>query len=462
MTTELRLAGGTVYTPSGPVRADLLVSDGKISGIVDSALEVDAARTVDVTGKVVLPGFVDVHVHTREPGFTHKENIRTTTLQAAAGGVTTIFGMPNLMPPTTNVETLREVFDLYERTSIVDWNHNPAPTELDAIEGMAAMGIRAYKIYMVVDTGRTYPHPAGTGEHNHGKLLEMMDHIAKTGRRFIVHPHDQNLMDYIEGEVLARGENTPEGYATAYAARSGVIWDTAIDVILRLAEAANCPVHLAHMQTARSIDAVRRAKERGIDVTCEVNHWGPFLSKWEDVQTLGPYALSYWVPDEGRNAIWQGMRDGTIDICSSDHAPHTREEKEVGWTEMWSAHTGTPGIQYYYPLLLDAVNKGELTLERVVDLVATKPAEAFGLKGVKGSLEVGCDADVVVADLNSPWTITNDGVLSKIGWTPYDGRKISAAIDRTFVRGTEVYAEGEVLGEPGFGKQAAAAPKERN
>ncbi len=462
MTVDVRFAGGTVVTPDGSLTADLLVSDGKVSGIVAPDLAVDAGRTVDVAGKLVLPGFVDVHVHTREPGFTHKEDIRTTTLQAAAGGVTTIFGMPNLMPPTTNVETLTEVFDLYERTSIVDWNHNPAPTVLEDIAGMADMGIRAYKIYMVVDTGRTYPHPAGTGMHDHGKLLEMMDRIAKTGRRFIVHPHDQALMDYIEGEILARGENTPEGYASAYAARSGVIWDTAVDVVLRLAEAANCPVHLAHMQTARSIEAVRRAKARGIDVTCEVNHWGPYLSKWEHVQTLGPYALSYWVPDEGREAIWEGMRDGTIDMASSDHAPHTREEKEVGWTEMWSSHTGTPGIQYYYPLLLESVNKGELTLERVVDMVATRPAQAFGLEGVKGALTVGADADVVVADLNAPWTITNDGVLSKIGWTPYDGREISARIDRTFVRGTEVYADGEVIGAPGHGRQAAAANDGRN
>lgn len=457
MSVDVRFAGGTVVTPQGAVTADLLVSDGKVSGIVQPGLAVDAARTVDVTGKMVLPGFVDVHVHTREPGFTHKEDIRTTSMQAAAGGVTTIFGMPNLMPPTTNVETLTEVFDLYERTSIVDWNHNPAPTQLDAIEGMAAMGIRAYKIYMVVDTGRTYPHPAGTGMHDHGKLLEMMDHIAKTGRRFIVHPHDQALMDYIEGAYLGRGENTPSAYAQAYAGRQGVIWDTAVDVVLRLAEAAGCPVHLAHMQTARSIDAVRRAKARGQDVTCEVNHWGPFLSTWDDVQTLGPYALSYWVPDEGRAAIWQGMRDGTIDMCSSDHAPHTREEKEIGWTQMWSSHTGAPGIQYYYPLLLDAVNKGELTLERVVEMVATNPAEAFGLAGVKGSLQVGADADIVIADMNAPWTITNDGVLSRCGWTPYDGRTISARIDRTFVRGTEVFADGTVVGTPGHGRLAAAA-----
>lgn len=459
MSVDMRVAGGTVVTPQGPVVSDVLVTDGRIVGLVDPALELSSARTVDATGKLVLPGMVDVHVHTREPGYTHKEDIHTTTLQAAAGGVTTIFGMPNLEPPTTDTETLRDVFEMYEKSSIVDYNHNPAPTKEDEIAGMAAMGIRAYKIYMVVDTGRTYPHPAGTGMHDHGHLLRMMDHIAKTGLRFIVHPHDQAVMDYIEGEYLDRGENTPQAYAQAYAARNGVIWDTAIDVVLRLAEASGCPVHLAHMQTPRSIDAVRRAKDRGVDVTCEVNHWAPFLSTWRDVETLGPYALSYWVPDDARAAVWEGMRDGTIDIASSDHAPHTREEKEIGWTEMWSAHTGTPGIQYYYPLMLDAVNRGEISLERVVDMVATKPAGAFGLAGIKGALQVGADADIVVADMASTWTITNEGVLSKIGWTPYDGRSLSASIDRTFVRGHEVFAGGKVIGKPGFGKLAAAGHK---
>ena len=454
MSIDLRLTGGTVATPSGNVKADVLVADGKIVGLVGAELAAAATRTVDVTGKLVLPGMIDVHVHTREPGFEHKEDIETTSEQAAAGGVTTIFGMPNLNPPTVDVETLTDVFERYSRTSIVDYNHNPAPTKESAIEAMAAMGIQAYKIYMVVDTGRTYPHPAGTGMHDHGALLKMMDKIAPTGKRFIIHPHDQALMDYIEGEYLARGENTPEAYATAYASRSGVIWDTAIDVVLRLAEASGCPVHIAHMQTKRSIEAVRRAKAAGVDVTCEVNHWGPFLSTWDDVERLGPYALSYWVPDEGRAAIWEGMVDGTIDICSSDHAPHTREEKEIGWTKMWSCHTGTPGIQYYYPLLLDAVNQGKLTLERVVGLVATRPAEAFGLWGKKGAIQVGADADLVVANMNSRWTITNDGVLSRVGWTPYDGREISANIERTFVRGTEVFADGKVVGTPGHGKLA--------
>jgi dihydroorotase len=457
MAIDRRIAAGTVVTPSGPVEADLLISGGKIAGLVNREVGdgIDAPVT-DASGKLVLPGMIDVHVHTREPGYTHKEDIYTTGLQAAAGGVTTIFGMPNLDPPTTSYDRLMDIFDIYREKSIVDWNHNPAATDPDEVQKMNGTDIRAYKIYMVVDTGRTYPHPAGTGMHDHGHLLQMMDTIAGSGKRFIIHPHDQALMDYIEGAYLARGENTPEGYASAYASRDGVIWDTAIDVILRLAEASGCPIHIAHMQTARSVEAVRRAKAKGIDVTCEVNHWAPFLSTWDDVQEKGPYVLSYWVPDEGRAAVWDGLRDGTIDILSSDHAPHTREEKEIGWTEMWSAHTGTPGIQYYYPLVLDAVRSGKLSLARAVDAAAFQPAKAFGLDRVKGQLSVGFDADIVIADMNAEWTITNDGVLSKIGWTPYDGRTLTGRIDATYLRGEPVYEDGQVVGKAGQGRMAVA------
>jgi dihydroorotase (multifunctional complex type) len=453
MAVDLRLAGGIVWTPGGPIEADVLVSKGRIVGLVGWKTEAgEAGRVLDASGKQVLPGMVDAHVHTREPGYTHKEDITTATAQAAAGGVTTIFGMPNLQPPTTTLETLEEVFDLYRAKSIVDWNHNPAATIPDQIELMAKTGIRAFKIYMVVDTGRTYPHPAGTGMHAHGDLLRIMDLIEPTGIRFIVHPHDQSIMEYIERGYLDRGENTPQGYAQAFASRGGVIWDTATDVILRLSEASGCPIHLAHMQTRRSIDAVRRAKSRGLDVTCEVNHWALFLGKWEDVERLGPYALSYWVPDDAREAVWEGVRDGTIDVLASDHAPHTREEKEIGWTKMWSAHTGTPGVQYQYPLLLDAALEGRITLQRAVEMVSAAPARAFGIDDRKGAIEVGKDADLVVADLDAPWTITNDTVLSRCGWTPYDGVDCRVQIERTFVRGVDVFADGRVVGMPGFGQ----------
>ena len=457
MGIDLRIAGGDVMLSGGRRRADVLVDGGRIAGVVSPELELsDVGRVVDATGKLVLPGMVDPHVHTREPGFTHKEDITTTGLAAAAGGVTTIFGMPNLKPPTSSAQLLDDVLALYAEKSVVDYNHNPAATDPDEILPMAERGIRAYKIFMVVDTGRTYPHPAGTGMHDHGDLLRMMDLVAPTGLPFMIHPHDQAMMDYIEGQYLARGENTPQAYAQAYAARQGVIWDTSCDVLIRMAEASDCHVHLMHMQTPHSIDAVRRAKARGVKITCEVNHWALFLGTWEMVERLGPYVLSYWVPDEARAAIWEGLNDGTIDMLSSDHAPHTREEKEVGWEKMWSAHTGTPGIQYQLPLLIEAANEGKLSLERAVELTASRPAEVFGLAAVKGAVEVGLDADLAILDTDHAWTITNDGDLSRCGWTPYDGRECRVSVERTFLRGTEIYADGVVTGVPGGGRMATA------
>jgi dihydroorotase-like cyclic amidohydrolase len=269
----------------------------------------------------------------------------------------------------------------------------------------------------------------------------------------MIHPHDQAIMDYIEQSYWAKGDRSPQAYAKTLAAYDGVIWDTAIATILRLAEATGCRLHIVHAQTPRTLEMVRQAKARGVPVTAEVNHWTLFLSRWEDIDRLGSYALSYFVPDEARAACWEGLNDGSFDIIASDHAPHTREEKDVGWEDAWAAHTGTPGIQYQLPLLLDAANQGLTTVERAVALACTKPAEIFGL-GNKGRLAPGCDADIVIADLGASWEITDDGVLSRCGWTPYAGRTCSAQIVRTMVRGVDVWNDGKVTGRPGHGIHA--------
>jgi dihydroorotase len=151
--------------------------------------------------------------------------------------------------------------------------------------------------------------------------------------------------------------------------------------------------------------------------------------------------------------LWEGLRDGTIDLVSTDHGPHTREEKEPGWTDGWKAHTGTPSAQFYVPILIDAAVKGDLTLERVAELIATAPARVFDL-GTKGVLEVGRDADIAIVDLNAELEIRDEIVLSRIGWTPYAGRTVKGAIDRTLVRGRVVYENGTVVGAPGWGRQA--------
>jgi len=182
------IENGEIVTGSGVARGDLLIAGEKIAAVsAPGAIPLhESVERIDATGKWVLPGMVDVHVHLREPGYVHKEDISTCTQAAAAGGVTTVFGMPNLNPVTKSRQILDELFDLYDAKSVVDWNHNPVPSELGEVESMAEAGVAAYKIYMVVDTGRDYPHPSGTGIHDHGHLLRMFEAIHPTGRPFMV------------------------------------------------------------------------------------------------------------------------------------------------------------------------------------------------------------------------------------------------------------------------------------
>jgi dihydroorotase len=325
----------------------------------------------------------------------------------------------------------------------------------DQLPALAERGIAAFKVFMVVDTGRDYPHMPGIGVHDHGKLLEIFEEVGKTGLPLMVHPHDQSLMAHIEEGFWARGERDALAYAKAYAAYDGIIWDTAVAVLLRLQRATETPLHLLHTQTAGVVDQLRAAKSRGQRVTAELNPWAVFLGNdWPTIERLGSYALSYYVPEKNTEPLWEALRDGTIDLVSTDHAPHTREEKEPGWTDGWKAHTGTPSTQFYLPMLLDAAAGGRVSYERVVELVATAPARAFGLAR-KGRLEVGCDADIAIADLDAEWEITDDVVLSKIGWTPYAGRRVRGSIDGTIVRGRVVYENGKVVGERGWGRQAS-------
>jgi Dihydroorotase and related cyclic amidohydrolases len=457
MSYDLVIRGGTLVTATGRFAADLAVAGERIAAIVAPGTPLDAVRTIDAAGKFVIPGAIDVHSHHREPGFTHKEDIVSATSACAAGGVTTSFAMPNIQPPPNTVERLDAILELYEQKAIVDWNVNAAGTVPEEIPGLATRGIAAFKVFMVVDTGRDYPHMPGIGVHDHGKLLEIFETIEPTGIPLMVHPHDQALMKHIEEGFWARGEHDALAYAKAYSAHDGIIWDTAAALLLRIQKATGTPLHLLHTQTTGVLEQLRAAKRAGQHVTAELNPWAVFLGNdWKNIERLGSYALSYYVPEKNTEPLWAGLADGTIDLISTDHAPHTREEKEPGWTDGWKAQTGTPSTQFYVPMFLDAAVNGRLTLERTVELLATAPARAFGLAD-KGRLEVGTHADVVVVDLDRDFEITDDIVLSKIGHTPYAGKRVRGVVETTLVRGRPVYENGAVVGLPGWGRQARPA-----
>ncbi len=456
------IRGASVVRDGSLTEMDIAVGGEQIVALsLPGAITPPGAEVIEADGLWALPGGVDVHVHLREPGYTHKEDIETATRAAAAGGYTTVFGMPNVNPPTMTVPDLRDALELYDRKSLVDYNHHPAAKQKDQLAEMAKMGIAAYKIYMVADTGRSYPHPAAIGVHDHGHLLEAMQTIAPTGLPLMVHAHDQRIEEVVEQRFWAEGDRSPEAYARTLMTGDGLLWDTATSLLLRMAEATGCRLHIVHTTTTRQIEMIRAARKRGVAVTCEANHWTLFLATWELVQELGPYVLSYWVPPHHQQAVWEALADGSIDMLASDHAPHTREEKDVGYQDMWAAHTGTPGIQYQLPLLIDAHHRGRITLDRLVEVVAGAPARLFGLSG-KGRIEPGADADLVLVDPERKWTITHDSVLSKIDWTPYHGRTIRGAVERTMVRGADVYVDEEIVGAPGHGRQAVPDATERS
>ena len=452
------IRGARAVLEDGVREVDITI-DGERIGTIDAAGKADKARReIDAKGLIALPGLIDMHSHHREPGFTHKEDLITIGRQCAAGGVTVSVAMPNVSPPPTTAKNLDDMLALYRTRAMVDYNVNASGVEIDEIPKLAERKILAFKIFMVVDTGRSYPHMPGIGLHKHGELYQRMKAVKATGLPLMVHPHDQALMDAIEQEYWARGERDFRAYAKAYAHDDGVIWDTAVAVLLRLQEASGVRLHLLHTQTRRVVEMLRAAKAAGRAVSAEVNPWCLWLGNdWATVERLGSYALSYYVAPHHSEAVYAGFRDGTVDIMATDHAPHLREEKEPGWTDGWKAHTGTPSEQFYLSLLLTDVAAGKLSYERVADATATRPARLFSLYPRKGAIRVGADADIVLVDPAQRRTITDADVLSKCGWTPYAGREVRGVPVYTFLRGRAIYDDGALAVEPGYGRQAVRA-----
>ncbi|WP_341989666.1 dihydroorotase family protein [Azorhizobium sp. AG788] len=456
------IKNGLIITADGRFEGSIGIKDGAIAALFEPGAEPDAKEVIDAKGLAILPGVIDMHSHHREgseKGFEYKDTIYTSTRQCAAGGVTTSVAMPNVTPPPNSKDLLDKQFAIYERDAVVDWNFNPAPTVLEEVPAMAETGIAAFKFFMVVDTGRSYPHMPGIGVHDHGRILEIMTACAAQDVPLMVHPHDQALMDVIEKEFWERGERDALAYAKAYAAHDGVIWETAIATLLRLQKAAGCHLHILHTQTAGSVQLIREAKAAGQKVTCEINPWALFLGcEWSAIQRLGSYALSYWVPEKNVPGLWAGLNDGTIDIVATDHAPHLKEEKEIGWTDGWKAHTGTPSTQFYLSMFLTAAMEGRIPLERVVEATSTAPARLFRLDR-KGEIRPGFDADLVLVNLDAEYEVRDPDVLSLTGWTPYAGRTFKAKPVRTILRGKTIYLDGKVVGEKGYGKQAVSTAR---
>ena len=447
---DLCLSGGRVYVAGDFIDADLYVKGESVACLSSRGETRTSSRVVDVSGKLVLPGIIDLHAHTRDPGYTHKEDFFTVSQAAAAGGITTWIDMPNVEPPTTTAALLQEKRARAQKESLVDFGHFASGVNLDEIPGLARAGVTGYKIFQV---SGAYPHDPRLALNDEGKLLARFRAIAKTGLPCVVHPFNQPLFDFFSAEAFAQGK--PRNHVTfAEIYTRDVIWETAIASLLALQRASGVRLHVVHTHAAGSLRLLRQAKLKGQRVTVEIDpkyfHLGI-----EDLKEKGPQICpAGFVPqDEQRMAeIWNSLRDGTIDNIGSDHAPHTSEEIEKQRVDAWSAAMGSPQYDHYLSVFLNDVHQGKLTLPNLVRCLSENPAKILGIFPRKGALLPGSDADMVVVDFEKERTLNNEELYTKVQWSPYAGWRVKGMPILTAVRGKIVAENGEVMGERGFGK----------
>lgn len=429
---DLIVKNGTVVNQDGLGSTDIGVREGRIAEIGDLG-NASADHVLDCQGLHVLPGVIDTQVHFREPGLTHKEDLETGSRGAVLGGVTGVFEMPNTNPLTTTRETFEAKIAAGTNRMHCDFaffvggtheNVSELP-ELEKLPGCAGV-----KVFMGSSTG---------------SLLVKDDPgveaiLSAISRRAAFHSEDEFMLE--ERKDL-RVAGDPSSHPIW---RSPEVALNCTKRLVSLARKTGKRIHVLHISTGDEIAFLADHKDvASVEVT-------PHHLTLDDTAyaRLGSYVqMNPPVRDKAhREKIWDGVASGIADILGSDHAPHTREEKEHAYPD---SHSGMTGVQTLVPTMLDHVNAGRLSLQRFVDMTSAGPNRLFGIAG-KGRIAVGYDADLTIVDLKRRETVTNDWIASRAGWTPYDGVRVTGWPVGTVVRGHIVMWQGELttpnVGQP--------------
>ena len=420
MAGSILLKGGNILTDSYKGEGDILVRDGKVIGILPHIIAPDGVETVDVSGLTVVPAFADIHVHFREPGFTAKENIRTGSMAAARGGYTAVCAMPNLDPVPDSPETLAVEQAAIDRDAVI--RVLPYCSITKGRKGREIVDFKALK-------GRCCAFSDdGSGVQDREMMRGAMQAAAR---------EDVILAAHCEDNSLLRGGYIHDGRYCASHGHKGICSESEWGQIARdleLCEETGCRYHVCHISTKESVELIRGAKARGVRVTCETAPHYLTLCE-DDLQEEGRFKMNPPLRSaEDREALIEGLLDGTIDAIATDHAPHTAEEKSRGL-----AHSamGIVGLETSFPVLYTAlVRTGRLPLERLVELMGGSPRRIFRLGGVLGP---GLPADITVLDLDNEYTIDSRDFLSKGKSTPFDGWRVRGRVVMTLMDGKAVY-----------------------
>lgn len=414
----LEFKDAVYYTTEGFRKGTITVSDGRV--FLSPSVGVIGPDTND---KVILPGLADVHVHLREPGFSYKESIATGSESGARAGYTALLAMPNLDPVPDSVEHLGAELDAIALTAVTGVFPYAALTvgekgkELSDIEGLAP-----YVIGFSDD---------GKGVQNEALMREAMHRVKACGKVIAAH---------CEAEELLRGGYIHDGaYARAHG-HKGICSESEWRMVerdVRLAEETGAAYHVCHVSTKESVDIVRRAKARGVDVTCETAPHYLVLTE-DDLKEDGRFKMNPPLRTAAdREALIEGLHDGTVDMIATDHAPHTDEEKGRG---LENSLMGVIGLEFAFPVLYtELVLTGRITLHRLAEAMSTAPAKRFGLRG--GDIRDGAPADLAVIDLGREWTVRGRESASMGSATPFEGRRVKGKNIMTILNGEIIWKE---------------------
>jgi dihydroorotase len=368
-------------------KVNILIKNSKIFKISKSKLFAD--EIIDVKGKIVLPGLIDSHVHFREPGLTHKEDFFSGSIAAVKGGITTILDMPNTKPPTLTLKALNDKRKLAAK-SVVNYGFHFGSSNDNLKEIKKIKGIASVKVFMDISTGKM--------KVDDETVLDVM----RNSKIVSVHAEEDNVKKALELNKKAKGR-----------------------------------LYLCHISSKKEIDYIKKARVKGVFVEVTPHHL--FLSSI-DASRLMAYGLMKpgLKSKDDQNALWKAILDGVVNTIGTDHAPHTIEEKET------CDPYGVPGVETMLPLLLDAVNAKRLSLADVQRLCCENPAKIFGIKN-KGFIKPGYDADLVIVDINKKDNVVRDSLLSKCGWSPFEGKILKGWPVTTIVNGNIIYDKGSVF-----------------
>ena len=428
-TFDMILRGGAVFTPGGLADCDVGVRGGKIAALLPQG-QGSAGETVDCAGLTVLPGAIDTQVHFREPGLEHKEDLESGSRAAVLGGITGLFEMPNTKPNTDTADALADKLARAKGRMWCDHAFYVGATNQNA-ETLGELemlpGCSGIKIFMGASTGDLL-----VSEDD--RLREV---LANGRRRVAIHAEDEARM---QERAHLRVAGDPSSHPVWRDDESAM---KATRRIVALARETRRRIHVLHITTPAELEYLATCKDIA---SCEVTPQHLTLAAEEAYPRLGTHAQMNPPIRSGahRDGLWHWLAQGVPDVIGSDHAPHTIEEKAKPYPD---SPSGMPGVQTLLPLMLDHMNAGRLSLQRLVDLTSAGAARLFGLTA-KGRIAAGFDADFSIVDLAGDWTISDDWLASRCGWSPFEGYKLKGRPVGTIVRGKRVMWEAELIGAP--------------